>query len=74
MNTDEITHILKHLLANSRVRFLGVFASDKLRPLNTIQSLIPCCYASNIDPTGKGRSHWVAFFSLKTKSLELFDS
>ena len=64
MNCDEITHILKHLLANSRARFLGVFASDKPPPLNTIQSLIRGCYVSNIDPTGKGGSHWVAFLNI----------
>ena len=74
MNSDEITHILKHLLAHSRARFLGVFASDKLPPLNTIQSLIPCCYVSNIDPTGKGGSHWVAFFHSRPNRLEFFDS
>ena len=64
MNTEEITHILKHFLVNSRARFLGVFASDKLSPLNSIQSHVPCCYVSNTDPTGKCGSHWVAFFTL----------
>ena len=63
MNSDEITHILKHFLAHSPARFLGVFASDKVPPLNTIQSLIPFCYVSNIDPAGKGGSDWVAFFT-----------
>ena len=73
MNTDEITHILKHLLANSRERFLGVFASDKFPRLNSIQSLVPCCYVSNIDPTGKGGSHWVAYFHTRTNRLELIE-
>ena len=40
MNSDEIPHILKHRLANSRARFLGAFASDKHPPLNSIQSLV----------------------------------
>ena len=58
MNTQEIMHILKLLLANSPGRFLSVFAFDKLHPLNSIQPLVPCCYVSNIDPTGQGGSHW----------------
>ena len=73
MNSDEITHILKHLLAHSRAHFLGVFASDKLPPLNTIQSLIPCCDVSNIDPTGKGGYRWVAFFT-RDQIHRIFDS
>ena len=44
MITDEITHILYHLLPNSRAFFLGVFASDILPPMNSIQSLVPCCF------------------------------
>ena len=74
MNTEEIIHLLKNLLAHSRARFLGVFASDKLPPLNTIQSLIPCCLVSNIDPTGKGRSHCVDFSNSRPTRLEFFDS
>ena len=61
MNSDEITHILKHFLANSRGLFLDVFATYKSPPLNTIQSLIPFCYVSNIDQRGKGGAHWVSF-------------
>ena len=64
MNTEEITHILKHLLPHSGARFLGVFASVKPPPLNSIQSLVQCCYVSNIESTGKGGSHWGAFFTL----------
>ena len=71
MNTDEINHLLKHLLANSRARFPGVSASDKLRPLNTIHSFVPCCYVSNIDPTGQCGSHWVGFFHSRTNRLEV---
>ena len=74
MNSDEITHILKHLLAPSRARFLGVFASDKLPPLNSIQSLVQCCYRSNIDPMVKGGSYWVGFFHSRPNRLEFFDS
>ena len=64
MNTDSITVIIRKLLPHSRARFLGVFTSEKLPPLNAIQSRVPCCYVSNIDPTGQGGSHWVAFFTL----------
>ena len=73
-NTDEITHILKHHLDNSRARFLSVFASDKHAPLNSIQSLVPSCYVSNIDRTGKAGSHWVAFFHSRPNRLEFLDS
>ena len=73
MNCDEITHILKLLLAHSRARFLCVFASHKLPPLNTIQSIIPCGDVSNIDPTGKCGSHWVAFFTQDQIVLNFFD-
>ena len=74
MNSEEITHILKHLLANSRARFLGFFASDKLPPLKSIQSLVPIGYVSNIDPTGKGWSKWVAFYHSRPNRLEFFKS
>ena len=74
MNTEEITRILKPLLTNSRARFLGVFASEKLPPLKTIQSLIPCCYVSKIDRTWKGGSKWVDFFHSKPIRFEFFDS
>ena len=74
MNTDEITNMLKHLVANSRARFLGVFASDKPPPLNSIQSLVPCCYVSNIDHTGKRVSHYLAFFHSIQNRFETFDS
>ena len=69
MNTDEITHLLKHLLAHSRAGFVPFFPSDKRPPLNTIQSLIPCCYVSNIDPTRKGGSHSAAFFHSRPNRL-----
>ena len=74
MNTDEITHILKRLLATSLSRFLDVFASEKIHPLTSIQSFVPCCYVSNTDPHVKGGSHWVAFFHSKQNPLEFFDS
>ena len=34
MNPEEIPDILKQHLVTYRARFLGVFASDKLRPQN----------------------------------------
>ena len=74
MNTEEISFILKHLLSNSRTHFLGVFASDKLPPINTIAAYTPCCYVANTDPTGWGGSHWVAFFHPLPNKLEFFDS
>ena len=74
MNADEITDILKHILAKFRVRFLDVFASDKRPPLNSIQSLVPCWYDSNIDPTGKGGSHWGTFSHSWPNPFEFFDS
>ena len=40
MNSDEISHILKQSLANSLTPIL-VFASDKLPPVNSIQSPVP---------------------------------
>ena len=73
MNTEEINHLLKHILANSRACFLGVFASDKLAPLNTIHSLVQCCYVSNIDPTGQGGTHWVSFFHSRQNRLGMED-
>ena len=74
MNTDEITNILKQLLANYRARLPGVFASDKLPQLNSIHCLVPCCYVLNNDPNGKGGSHWVAFFHSRPNRLEFIDS
>ena len=70
INTEEITHILKQLLATSPARFLGVIATHNRPPLNSIQSLVPGCYLSNIDPTGKGGTYWVAFFHTTTNRLE----
>ena len=74
MNSDDITHILMHILSNYRARFLVVFDSDNLSPLISIQSLVSCCYVSNIEPTGKGGSHWVAFFHSRPNRLEFLDS
>ena len=73
MNSDEITHILKHLLAHSRPRFLSIFASDKRPPLNPIQTLILCCYVSNIDPKGNALPLGCLFHS-RPNRLESFDS
>ena len=74
MNTDDITHIRKHLLANSRESFHGDFACDKVPPLNSIQSRVPCCNLLKIGLTGIGGCHSIAFFHTRRKRLELFDS
>ena len=73
MHTDEITRILKHLLANSRARFLGVFASDILPPLKSIQSLVPSCNVSKMYPTGKGGTNWVIFSQSRQYWLQFLD-
>ena len=62
MNTDEITPILRHLLANCRASFLAVVASDKPSPVNSIQVVITCCYVLKTNPTGQAESNRVAFF------------
>ena len=74
MNTTQIHRVLNHLLENSRVHFLGVFASDKLPSLTAIKAYSPCCYVANTDETGQGGSHWVAFFHPNPRKLEFFDS
>ena len=74
MNTEHILLVLKHLLANSRIHFLGVFASDRLPSLTAIRAYSPCCYVANTDQTGLGGSHWVAFFHPTPMKLEFFDS
>ena len=74
MNTDEVTHILQHLLAISLARFLLVFASDKVLPRNSIQSLDPGCYVSNSAPPGEGRSNCVAFFDTRPNRFKFLDS
>ncbi|KAF0140314.1 MAG: hypothetical protein FD143_3528 [Ignavibacteria bacterium] len=74
MNTDQILRALRHLLANSRVHFLGVFAADQLPSFTTIRAYSPCCYVANTDETGQGGSHWVAFFHPSPNKLEFFDS
>ena len=70
MNTDIITQILKHLLRNSRAANRAVFSSGKFNPLNSIQSIVPSCYVSKIDPTGKGGSPWVAFYQFRPNDIE----
>ena len=74
MNTEELTHLLKHLVAHSRALFLGVFASDKHHTLNSFQSLVPICYVTNNDPPAKGGSHWNSFFQARPNRLEFYDS
>ncbi|KAF0151795.1 MAG: hypothetical protein FD188_3431, partial [Ignavibacteria bacterium] len=74
MNTTQIHRVLNHLLENSRVHFLGVFASDKIPSLTAIKAYSPCCYVANTDETGQGGSHWVAFFHPNPRKLEFFDS
>ncbi|KAF0157041.1 MAG: hypothetical protein FD188_2836 [Ignavibacteria bacterium] len=53
MNKDEITHILKHLLAHSRARFLRVFASDKHPPLNRFNLLFHAVMFQTLIQPGK---------------------
>ena len=74
MNTDQIQLVLKHLFKNSRVQFLGVFASDRLPSLPAIRAFSPCCYVANTEQTGWGGAHWVAFFHPTAGKLEFFDS
>ena len=74
MNSDQIHIALNHLLSNSRIHFLGVFASDRLPSLTTIKAYSPCCYVANTDQTGWRGSHWVAFFHPTPSRLEFFDS
>ena len=74
MDGREIATIMTRLFRNSRVNFLGVFASDQIPSLPAIHSLSPCCYIVNTDPTGKLGTHWLAFFHPCAKNLEFFDS
>ena len=63
MNTDEITNILNHLLANSRARLLGVFASDKLPPLNSIHVLFNSVMFQALILLGKADPTGLPFFT-----------
>ena len=75
MNTLEIARLMNYLFRpKSRVRFLGVFASDKIPTLSTIQKFSPCCYIANTDPTGRSGTHWVAVYYPSPRTLEFFDS
>ena len=74
MNTEQIHLVLKYLLRNSKVTFLGVFASDRIPLLSAISAFTPCCYVANTEQTGWGGAHWVGFYYPTPDKLEFFDS
>jgi hypothetical protein len=74
MNSFEIAAVMRRLMKNSSVRFLGVFAFDRMPNPAKIYVYSPCCYIVNTDKSSKKGKHWVAFFHLSARSIEFFDS
>ena len=71
MNTGELECILERALSGTGVRFLGVFAADRIpRRITTF----PSCFVANTDPASKAGTHWVACFCATANRVEFFDS
>lgn len=73
MNTSEIDCVMRRLLANNRVTFLGVFAADMVPKYRSNDSY-PLCFIVNTDPVNKPGEHWVAVYADSKSSVEFFDS
>jgi hypothetical protein len=71
MNSAEIDCVLRRLLLGKPVKFLGVFAADKV-PKRISQ--YPFCCVINTDPASKPGEHWVACYAESASTLEFFDS
>ena len=56
------------------IRFLGVFARDKIPSVSYVNSLAPCAYVANTDASTMPGSHWVAFYHPAPSYLYFFDS
>ena len=56
----------------SSVRWLGVFARNKLPDVNKQRR--PFALVLNTDPWSKPRQHWLALFGPKEGPIEIFDS
>ena len=73
MNTNQIEQVLTKVIPCNYVKFLGVFAQDKIPRIDSSFSF-PLCFVSNTHPSTKPGEHWVAFYYESPASLEFFDS
>ena len=76
MNTFSLNCITSKLIPqNGRVRFLGVFAADKIPDCAATTHTAAACFVANTDPAHKAGQHWVAFYMPPSPArLEFFDS
>lgn len=74
MDTHPLAKIIKKLLTPMHVSFLGVFSRDQQPSLTRINSIAPCAYVVNTDPSSLPGSHWVAFFHPHPNIIYFFDS
>jgi len=70
MDTVQLTLIMRKD-KYTRGMFQGVFPSDKLP---TSVSSYPALFIANVDTSEKPGSHWVAFYFIKDREGEFFDS
>lgn len=72
MNTAELLNLLHCALGSSQVRFLGVFAADRIPKAI---AKYPACYILNTDPASEPGTHWVAVYHDSASApVEFFDS
>ena len=76
MNTFSLNCITSKLIPqNGHVRFLGVFAADKIPDCAATTRATASCFVANTDPAHKAGQHWVAFYMPPSPArLEFFDS
>ena len=72
MRGDKIEAIANFVLRNTKTKFLGVFASDKLPDINSFT--FPCSFIANTDPAHLPGTHWVAFYLPSANKSEFYDS
>ena len=70
LHAGEIDCLVSRLV--NRVRWLGVFASDKLPDVTC--EIRPWCLILNTDPKNQPGTHWLACYAPLVSGIELFDS
>ena len=70
LHAGKIKCLVLRLMDN--FRWLGVFSHDERPDLN--REIWPWCLILNTDPQDYPGTHWLAFYAILARSIELFDS
>ena len=69
-----LTNLFRHCSSYPPIRFLGVYSRDQIPSESYVNTLTPCSYVANIDPSNMPGSHWVAFYHPAPNYVYFFDS